>query len=46
MQHPQQHHQANQQNASSSNNQSEISEMIRLQKEMFSGMQETMKTQS
>jgi hypothetical protein len=46
MQHPQQHHQVNQQNASSSNNQSEISEMMRPQKEMFSGMQETMKMQS
>jgi hypothetical protein len=46
MQHPQQHHQANQQNVSSSNSQSEIGEMMRLQKEMFSGMQETMKMQS
>ena len=41
-QQPQQ--QVNQQGASSS--QSEISEMMRLQKEMFSGMQETMKMQS
>ena len=43
-QQPQQ--QANQQNASIRNSQSEISEMMKLQKDMFSGMQETMKMQS
>ena len=42
----QQHQQVNQQKASTSNSQTEISEMMRLQKEMFSGMQETMKMQS
>ena len=45
MQYQQQHQQSvNQQTPSTS--QSEISEMMRLQKEMFSGMQETMKMQS
>ena len=42
----QQQQQATNQNAFTSNSQSEISEMMRLQKEMFSGMQETMKMQS
>ena len=41
-----QHQETAQQSASSRNSQSEISEMMRLQKEMFSGMQETMKMQS
>ena len=41
-----QQNQANVQNASTSNSKSEINEMMRLQKEMFSGMEETMKMQS
>jgi hypothetical protein len=38
MQHPQQHHPVNQQTASSCSSQSELGEMMKLQKEMFSGM--------